>query len=56
MKVKVGTGEQSPVVALAPPQAVRKVHFRPARSPTASRGELDAKVNGESVQTPLAIR
>ena len=57
VKVKVGTGEKSPVLNLSPmPKESGKYASEPSTFPDGFRGELDAKVNGESVQIPFTIR
>jgi hypothetical protein len=57
VKVKVGTGEKSPVLNLSPlPKESGKYASEPGTFPDGFKGELDAKFNGESVQTPFTIR
>jgi hypothetical protein len=57
VKVKVGTGEKSPVLNLSPlPKESGKYASEPGTFPDGFKGELDAKVNGEAVQTSFTIR
>ncbi len=57
VKVKVGTGEKSPVVDLSPqPKESGKYASEPGNLPDGFKGELDAKVNGEAAQVPFVIR
>jgi hypothetical protein len=55
--VKVGTGAGSPTLALTPqPSEKGKFASEPADLPDGFRGQLEAKVNGESVQVTFTIR
>jgi hypothetical protein len=57
VKIKVGTGEKSPVLNLSPlPKESGKYVSEPGTFPDGFKGELDAKVNGEAVQASFMIR
>ena len=57
VKVKVGTAEKSPVLDLSPlPKESGMFASEPGTFPDGFRGELDAKLSGESVQIPFTIR
>ena len=57
VKVKVGTAEKSPVLDLLPsPKESGMFASEPGTFPDGFRGELDAKLSGESVQIPFTIR
>jgi hypothetical protein len=54
---KLGTGEKSPVLNLSPlPKEPGKFASEPTTLPDAFRGELEAKVKGESIKAPFTIR
>jgi hypothetical protein len=53
--LKVGTGAESPVVALAP-QPKGGFSSGSGHFPSAFRGQLTAKINGESVETAFVVR
>jgi hypothetical protein len=57
VKVKLGTGEKSPVVDLSPePKEAGKYASEPGTYPEGFNGQLDAKVNGEAVQASFVLR
>jgi hypothetical protein len=57
VKVKVGTAAGSPTFALTPqPTDKGKFASEPADLPEGFRGQLEATINGESVQVAFAIR
>jgi hypothetical protein len=57
VKVKVGTGEKSPVADLSPdPKAAGKYASEPGEYPDGFNGQLNAKVNGEDVQVSFVLR
>jgi len=53
--VKVGTGAASSAVALAP-QARGGFASSPGHFPSGFRGQLNAKINGEAVETIFVVR
>jgi len=57
VKVKLGTGEKSPVVDLSPePKEAGNYASEPGTYPEGFNGQLDAKVNGEAVQASFVLR
>jgi hypothetical protein len=55
VSVKVGIGAGSPVVALAP-QTKGGFASQPGHFPTSFRGQLTAKINGETVESVFVVR
>jgi len=53
--VKVGTGSDTPVVTLTP-QANASFASAPGHFPHGFRGQLNAKINGEPVETTFVVR
>jgi hypothetical protein len=57
VKVKVGTGASSPTFALTPqPKETGKFASEPADIPEGFSGQVEATINGESVQVAFTIR
>jgi hypothetical protein len=53
--LKVGTGSDSPVVTLSP-RPSGGFASSPGAFPSGFRGQLNAKIGGEAVETPFMIR
>jgi hypothetical protein len=53
--VKVGTGSDSPVVTLSP-RPSGGFASSPSAYPSGFRGQLNAKIGGDAVETPFMIR
>jgi hypothetical protein len=53
--VKVGTGSGSPVVLLTP-QARTGFASPPGHFPSGFRGQLNARINGETVESTFVVR
>jgi hypothetical protein len=57
VKVKIGTDDKGPGVALAPrPEEAGLFASEPGPYPEGFRGRIEAKVNGDSVQVPFMFR